>query len=125
MRLTALCERSGGWWAVTVPEVAGLHTQAKRLDQIEAMVLDAAALLTGDPEESFDVELAPVLAPAETELVASAKAARVRLRDAEAETAELSREAAARLAGQGLTLREIGTVLDVSPQWAHKLLKTA
>jgi len=35
MELTALCERGGGWWAVRVPEIDGLYTQARRLDQVE------------------------------------------------------------------------------------------
>lgn len=55
MKLTAKVERSGGWWAVEVPEVPGLYTQAERLDQVEAVVRDAAAVLTGQAEESFDV----------------------------------------------------------------------
>ncbi len=53
--LTAQATRSTGWWAVSVDEVDGLFTQARRLDQVPAMVLDAAAMLTGLPESDFDV----------------------------------------------------------------------
>lgn len=60
-RLTARAVRSGGWWAIDVAEVAGLHTQARHLDQVEAMVLDAATLLTGRPEEQFTVTVVPTL----------------------------------------------------------------
>lgn len=59
-KLTANAERDGRWWAVTVPEVDGLFTQTRRLDQVEAMVKDAAALLTGEPEDAFEVEVRPV-----------------------------------------------------------------
>lgn len=45
--LTARCARSEGWWAVEVPEVPGLFTQARRLDQVPEAVVDAASLLTG------------------------------------------------------------------------------
>ena len=38
MELVAECERYDGWWIVDVPAVRGLHTQARRLDQVEAMV---------------------------------------------------------------------------------------
>lgn len=55
MKLTANATRSDGWWAVDVPEIEGLFTQARRLDQVPAMVQDAAALLTGRPETDFEV----------------------------------------------------------------------
>ena len=32
MKVTAEATRSGGWWAVEVPEVDGAFTQACRLD---------------------------------------------------------------------------------------------
>ncbi|MFD3506764.1 hypothetical protein [Nocardia sp. NPDC058666] len=48
MDVTAHASRSGGWWAISVPEVPGLFTQVRRLDQVVATVRDAA--------ESFDVE---------------------------------------------------------------------
>lgn len=59
--LTARSTRSGGWWAVEVPEVQGLFTQARRLDLVPAAVLDAAALLTGRPESDFEVIIDPAL----------------------------------------------------------------
>lgn len=40
----ARATREGGWWTVTVDEVEGLYTQARRLDQIERNVRDALAL---------------------------------------------------------------------------------
>jgi DNA-directed RNA polymerase specialized sigma24 family protein len=122
MKLTANCQRSGGWWAVDVPEVPGLFTQARRLDQVDAMVRDAAALLTDQPEDSFEVAVVPQLDDVTSD-VAAVKAARSRLRRAEAEAAAANRRAVARLAGQGLTVRDIGTILDVSAQRAHHILK--
>lgn len=59
--LTARCTASGGWWAIEVPEVQGLFTQARRLDQVPAAVLDAAALLTGHREAHVDVRVVLVL----------------------------------------------------------------
>lgn len=52
---TAVCERSGSWWAVSVPELRGVHTQARRLDQAETMAREAIALLLEFPEDSFTV----------------------------------------------------------------------
>ena len=56
-QLTATATRSEGWWAVSVPEVDGLFTQARHLDDIPAMVRDALTLF---PELGID--------PADTEI---------------------------------------------------------
>ena len=45
MNVTAAAERSDGRWSVEVPEIPGLFTQTRRLDQIDAMVRDAAGML--------------------------------------------------------------------------------
>lgn len=41
---TARATREENWWTVTVDEVAGLFTMARRLDQIPDQVRDALAL---------------------------------------------------------------------------------
>lgn len=44
---TAVCEREGVWWVVTVPELAsGGVTQARTLDEVPATVADLVALMT-------------------------------------------------------------------------------
>ena len=98
-KLTARAERGAGWWVVEVPEIDRLLTQAKSLSQVPAMVKDAAALITGEPEESFE------------------EAAR-----AQHSAAEESRLAARELAASGLTVRDVGAVLGVSHQRAHQLV---
>jgi len=46
MNVTAYARPApGGWWAVEVPDVPGLFTQARELDQIPEMVRDAAEAL--------------------------------------------------------------------------------
>jgi predicted RNase H-like HicB family nuclease len=54
-RYDAVCTRAGDWWAVDVPSVPGLHTQARRPEEVEAIVRDALALLLEVPSDSFDV----------------------------------------------------------------------
>ena len=121
MELTANCHRSQGWWAITVPEIAGLFTQTRRLDQVEAMVKDAASLLLERPEEDFTVTVVPQFEDQTLATVTSAKQARERLRASQAEAAETTKEAAAILSAEGLTVRDIGTVLGVSHQRAARL----
>lgn len=58
MNVTAQARRRDGWWAVEVPEIPGLFTQAKRLDQIPNMVRDAAVMLG---MEVGNVSVVPVL----------------------------------------------------------------
>jgi hypothetical protein len=49
--------RSGRWWLIDVPEVPAAHSQARRLDQAEAVARDLIALLTDSDPDSFDVEV--------------------------------------------------------------------
>jgi hypothetical protein len=44
---TALCEREGDWWVITVPELkSGGVTQARTLDEVPATVADLVATMT-------------------------------------------------------------------------------
>ncbi|KON72615.1 hypothetical protein M768_13995 [Cellulosimicrobium cellulans F16] len=113
MKVTAKATREGGWWAVEVPEVPGLFTQAKRLDQVGEMVVDAAQLLG---HEDVEVTVVPQLDDADAALVESATAHRVALREAESAAAAASREAVARLRREGLPVRDVATIMGISPQ---------
>ncbi|SBT51113.1 type II toxin-antitoxin system HicB family antitoxin [Micromonospora auratinigra] len=55
MTYTASCVRSDGWWAISVPEVEGVFSQARRLDQVEAMAREAIALMLDVDPQSFDI----------------------------------------------------------------------
>jgi hypothetical protein len=44
-KYTTRCRRSGDWWAVEVPEVPGVFTQARQLDHIPQMAAEAIALM--------------------------------------------------------------------------------
>lgn len=59
MRVTAAVTRSGRWWAIDVPEVPGVFTQARRLDQVPAMAADAVALMLDIPVGSVTVDVIP------------------------------------------------------------------
>ena len=51
--------RSGGWWAITVPELPGVFSQARRLDQVETMAREAIALMLDiDTNEIGRIEIA-------------------------------------------------------------------
>ncbi len=53
---TAVCQHSGKWWEITVPELDEV-TQARRLDDVPATVADLVALMTGADPASIRVEV--------------------------------------------------------------------
>jgi predicted RNase H-like HicB family nuclease len=108
----ALCQRSGSWWSISVPEIKGLHSQARRLDQVEDMARDAIALMLDVPAESFAVEVRPELPPVAARAVEARRAAKDAAQEAEEGTTQAVRE----LLGDGFTVRDIGAMLGLSPQ---------
>ena len=70
---TARFQRSGDWWAISVPQLRGVHTQARRLQKAEAMVRDAIALFLDVPSDSFDVRIEPLLPRSSGEAGASSQ----------------------------------------------------
>ena len=118
MDVVAKARRSNGWWAVEVPEIPGLFTQARRLDQVSQMVQDAGAML-GHTKLAVTVDV--VLSCQDAQAVEDARTQREHLREAEAAAASASRLAVKQLRGQGLTVRDVAVVLGVSPQRVSQL----
>ncbi|WP_406074476.1 type II toxin-antitoxin system HicB family antitoxin [Micromonospora sp. NBC_01638] len=117
MTYTAKCVRSGDWWAITVPEIKGVFSQARRLDQVEAMAREAIALMLDVDPHSFDIEVQPEL-PQE---VSRAREARSALRKAEQSAEEATVTAAQALLAKGYTVRDAGALLGISPQRVSQL----
>lgn len=118
---TARTTRDEHWWTVTVDEVPGLFTQARRLDQIEDMVRDALMLF---PEVESDPEHATVDVVVDAAIAARAEDARQLRRQAEksqAAATDAMTQTAKALSSQGLPYRDIGRLLGVSFQQAQKL----
>jgi predicted RNase H-like HicB family nuclease len=117
MTYTAVCRRAGDWWATSVPEIKGVHTQARRLDQVEAMARDAIALFLDVTPDTLAIEVRPEVPTEAAEAVAAREAAR----EAEARADKLTRSAAAALLAKGYTVRDAGALLDISPQRVSQL----
>lgn len=117
MRVNAT--RSGDWWAVEAT-FAGqpVYTQVKRLDQVEQMVRSAFETLGIDIQaETLEVvHVAPGVELAETARQRSQEAAA-----AMASASESMRRAADTLQREGLSVRDIGVLLGVSPQRVSQL----
>lgn len=121
MKVTAKVTRSGDWWAIEAPEVPGVFTQAKRLDQVAAMVADAVSLMEGVDAESVEVVIAPQL---RTEVCRDVKEA-LRLKRAAAVAADEAstqlRSATAEVLAEGLSVRDAAFLLGISPQRISQL----
>ncbi len=115
--------RSGNWWAISVPALRGVFSQAKRLDQVETTARQAIAMML-DVDESevgpIEVDVTP---PAGTaELLDEARRSASVASEAAAAAARARREAARLLRRAGLPTRDIGELLGVSHQRISQIL---
>lgn len=111
--VTARCERSDGWWAVEVPELPGLFTQARRLDQVAGMVRDAARMLDVKVGE---VNVEPVMDEATARLLCELFDAKGEAKAAQERASKIMRETVSMLRSDGLTVRDVAVVTGVSLQ---------
>jgi predicted RNase H-like HicB family nuclease len=123
---TIEARRSDGWWALTVPELSGVHSQVRRLEHAQAMIIDAIAL-------AFDVDpgvvkvrgAIPIVNPMLDQLLESTRAHRRELAELRVEVDVLSRKLASEMANEGIPVRDIATALGISFQHAAKLAREA
>lgn len=114
MRVTAKAQRSGKYWAIEVPEVAGVFTQAKRLDQVESMARAAVADLLRIAESTLEVTLEVELSAAESNLVTEVRTKLAAAESASRIASEANQRAVLDLRGDGYTSREVATILGIT-----------
>jgi len=116
--------RAGDWWAIeTSVRGQAIFTQAKRLDQVEGMIHDACATLGIDIAADEVIEVVPRLPGAD--LATAAREASKTAAVAAAHASTSMRKAARTLQSQGLSVRDIGVMLDISPQRVSQLTREA
>ena len=111
--VTVIARRCDGWWAIEVSEIPGLFTQVRRLDQVAAMVKDAAATLN---VEVNGVKVTPKLSEQDElmlQRMLDAKSAAIKTQE---EASMLMRETVRILRNQGLTVRDVAELTGVTPQ---------
>ena len=111
-----------GYSWIAVPAVGGV-TQARRLDQLPYLVADVVMVLTGLELDPAEVEL-EVEFPGAAE-AAAVRAARSQVSGAERELAARTRLAVLALRRQGVSLRDIATMVGVSFQRVHQIVRSA
>lgn len=124
-----VAERDGAWWAIEVtsglPKNRVVFTQARRINDIEAMARDAIALLLEVASDSFDVVIEHRLPTGLQEHVDLYSRAEELDAVVRSESADARSRAAAGLVAAGLTLRETGNLLGISFQRVKQLVDRA
>ncbi|MBS4730539.1 HicB family toxin-antitoxin system [Mycobacterium sp. SM1] len=117
----AVATRGDRFWLVHIPEI-DQWTQARTLSEIELMARDLIAVWLQAPLDSFDVAV-DIQLPAQVRQHLD-EAARRRGEAARAQSMAACeyRAAAKELKTLGLTVRDIGKVLNISYQRAQQLL---
>lgn len=121
LQVMAHARRDEGWWRVSIPEIEGIVTQTRRLDQIPSAVVKVLKNHPDFKEHDIDVQ---VVSDKERQAAVDEV---LRLRDRADKTrqeASLAVKALVQqLAHDGLSYRDIGTLLQVSYQYVQTLAK--
>lgn len=121
----ASVRREGKWWMVRVPAIDGL-TQARRLSEAELMARELIAVTLDVPidEVSVVVTLEPIGELSDIpDRIARIGSGREQALELERQATREAAELAKALAALDVPLRDVGTVLGVSHQRVHQLVR--
>jgi predicted RNase H-like HicB family nuclease len=117
--------REGKWWTVNIPEL-NIVTQARRLIEVEANAREAIAVTLDVPVDSETIHVTVAVDDIDvTTRVERIREDRARAAELERAAATEATELAADLAGAGVAMRDIGSLLGVSFQRAQQLVTAA
>jgi len=128
--------RDDRWWMITVPELAGLSaadgvinvgdtTQARRLSDVPGEARDFICTVTDSAPSQVGVEITVTVGDIDVTAEAAKIAHDRELMERHAAAAQAqARALAQRLAQHGVSVRDVGRVLDVSFQRAQQLISS-
>jgi hypothetical protein len=111
-----------GWWVGIVQGIAGVNSQARRLDQLSGRLAEA---LAAAGVRAARVELEVNLPRSTRSKVLQAAQARLRAEQAGGAAQGALRQAAKALTGEGLSVRDAAALLGISFQRVHQLVSEA
>lgn len=114
--------RSGNWWAITVPDLPGTFSQAKRLDQVEANAREAITLMTDSEEDEVKLDIHVNTDPDIAELITALHASSHATRKARDNEAKTRRQVVRALKKKDLPTRDIGALIGLSHQRVAQIL---
>ncbi|MGA3147878.1 MAG: type II toxin-antitoxin system HicB family antitoxin [Acidimicrobiales bacterium] len=119
---TVRCEwDSTGRWVVTVSELPGAVSQARRLDQVAGDVAEVIELMTGEKPGTYAIEIEPVYPGAAGAAAREAVELRRKAEEIGTAASDAVRNAVLALRGEGLTLRDSATLAGISYQRAQQI----
>lgn len=123
MEVKAECERKAGQWWVKVPALDDLMISSRRLDLAAEQIKDMIS-------EKEGVERCDVILKVETTIpgiMCDLEAAQEKMRESlrlQEEASKEVRDVVARLRSEGLSMRDIGVLLKISPQRVAQLTES-
>ncbi|MEY5024034.1 MAG: hypothetical protein RL569_947 [Actinomycetota bacterium] len=124
MEIKAECERKAGAWRVRVPQLDNLLISTKRLDSATEQIKDLV-------HEYQGVDRCEVIVKVETSMpgiMCDLEVAQEKMREAnrlQEQASKEIRDVVARLRAEGLSMRDIGVLLGISPQRVAQLAESA
>jgi hypothetical protein len=114
--------KDGRWWLVSIPELDAVG-QARNAAEIQEVAREIIGLWLDVEPNSFAINLDVEIPGAARDAWLRAKALEAAARKESAEAATFARRAVASLRAEGLTYKDAGIVLGLSPQRVQQLSK--
>jgi predicted RNase H-like HicB family nuclease/predicted XRE-type DNA-binding protein len=121
MIYTARVRRSGAWWAIDVPELPGVYSQTRRLDQVEPMARDAISLFLVVDPTTLDIRVETILPSDLRRDVDAVSRLRAEAERLQAESSGAMRRLTHQLLGRGMSVRDAAAILGISHQRVSQL----
>ncbi|MEX0868812.1 MAG: hypothetical protein WD011_03990 [Nitriliruptoraceae bacterium] len=121
-----VARRDGDWWSLVAEDVGAreVASQCRRLEQADAAIRDAIALVLGVDRDAFDVQIDPEV---EGLAVSEETLELIELRRQLSQLGERSRRdtpsAVGELRSAGLTVRDVAEVLGMTPSRVSQIEK--
>lgn len=117
-----VARRAGDWWALEVPDLPGVFSQAKRLEKADEAAREAIAIMLDVEPDTITVTIEPELRADERHALKEVEQARQARKDAE-DQERLAMQRAASTLTRHLSQRDAGRVLGLSFQRVSQLLQ--
>ncbi len=121
--------REGAAWLADVPELRGAHTYARNLRSLERYVREVVVLAADLPdgaEDTFALDWTFDTGDEQVNRVTGElRVRRAEIDQAAQDLSSRTAEVARQLVGRGWSVRDVGTLLDVSPQRVSQVTSSA